>query len=105
MRRILFSCLLILASTVTSPGQSVATENARAVPDFMSRSVIYQIWMRSFTPEGTLAATASHLPYIADLGATIVYLSPNPCGSFSREHVENGHTDVLLRRTRIVLKY
>ena len=32
--------------------------------------------MRSFTPEGTLAAAASHLPYIADLGATIVYLSP-----------------------------
>ncbi len=42
----------------------------------MNRSVIYQIWMRSFTPEGTLAATATHLPYIAELGATIVYLSP-----------------------------
>ena len=42
----------------------------------MSRSVIYQVWMRSFTPEGTLYATATHLQHIADLGATIIYISP-----------------------------
>ena len=68
----------MLAFSVASLGQNrpVATQNARAVPDFMNRSIIYQVWMRSFTPEGTLAATATHLPYIADLGATIVYLSP-----------------------------
>jgi glycosidase len=78
VRKIYLSCFLILVFSVASLGQnpSVATQNARAVPDFMNRSVIYQVWMRSFTPEGTLVATASHLPYIADLGATIVYLSP-----------------------------
>ena len=32
--------------------------------------------MRSFTPEGTLYATTAHLPYIADLGANIIYISP-----------------------------
>jgi alpha-amylase len=32
--------------------------------------------MRAFTPEATLKATAAKLPYIADLGATMVYLSP-----------------------------
>ncbi len=68
----------MLACGVASFGQNrpVGAQNARAVPDFMDRSVIYQVWMRSFTPEGTLAATATHLPYIAELGATIVYLSP-----------------------------
>jgi len=76
VRRILISCFLILVWGVASPGQNVAVQSARAVPDFMSQSIIYQIWMRSFTPEGTLVATASHLPHIADLGATIVYLSP-----------------------------
>jgi glycosidase len=78
VRKIHLSCFLFLAFSAASPGQnrSVATQNARAVPDFMNRAVIYQVWMRSFTPEGTLAATATHLPYIADLGATIVYLSP-----------------------------
>ena len=45
-------------------------------PDFLSRSVIYQIWMRSFTPEGTLYATTAHLQHIADLGANILYISP-----------------------------
>lgn len=78
MRKTYLICSLILALAVVSRGQNspVATQNARAVPDFMSRSIIYQVWMRSFTPEGTLAATITHLPYIADLGATIVYLSP-----------------------------
>ena len=71
MRRTYVSCCLILAFGVASPGQ-----DARAVPESLNRSIIYQVWMRSFTPEGTLAATATHLPYIADLGATIVYLSP-----------------------------
>jgi len=78
VRKIFFSCLLMLASGAASPGQNlpVAARNARAVPEFLNRSIIYQVWMRSFTPEGTLRATATHLPYIADLGATIVYLSP-----------------------------
>src|SRR5579885_1972559 len=68
----------LLASSFPAPGQtsSVASENARKSPEFLNRSVIYQIWMRSFTPEGTLYATATHLPYIADLGVDIIYLSP-----------------------------
>ena len=78
MRKIHLSFFLILALGVASLGQNrpAAAQNARAVPDSLNRSIIYQVWMRSFTPEGTLAAAATHLPYIADLGATIVYLSP-----------------------------
>jgi glycosidase len=78
MRKIPLNCILLAALSVVSPGQNrpVAEQNARIAPDFMSRSVIYQIWMRSFTPEGTLYATAAHLQHIADLGANIVYISP-----------------------------
>jgi glycosidase len=78
MGKIHLSFFLILALSVASLGQNrpAVAQNARAVPDSLNRSIIYQVWMRSFTPEGTLAATASHLPYIGDLGATIVYLSP-----------------------------
>ena len=67
-----------MALGVASLGQNrpVAAQNARAAPDFLNRSVIYQIWMRSFTPEGTLYATTAHLHHIADLGANIVYISP-----------------------------
>ncbi len=78
VRRTFLCFVLALSPSVVLLGQSpsAASQNARAAPDFVSRAVIYQIWMRSFTPEGTLRATAAHLPYIADLGATIVYLSP-----------------------------
>lgn len=79
MRKDIFAAALIFsASGAMLSGQSapVATQNARQTPAFLDRSVIYQIWMRSFTPEGTLAATTAHLQHIADLGANIVYLSP-----------------------------
>lgn len=77
-RKTYFISILTLALSAVSLGQNspVAAQNARNAPDFMNRSVIYQIWMRSFTPEGTLYATTSHLQHIADLGATIIYISP-----------------------------
>lgn len=71
-----FLVLLAAALPVLGQNPSVASQTARAAPEFLSRSIIYQVWMRSFTPEGTLYATATHLPYIADLGATIIYVSP-----------------------------
>lgn len=77
MRKLFVSCLLLLASGFPSVGQTaIAARNARTVPDWMNRAVIYQVWMRSFTPDGTLLATTEHLKHIADLGSTIVYLSP-----------------------------
>jgi 1,4-alpha-glucan branching enzyme len=78
MRKLNLVCLLALALSIAASGQNpaVSAQQARAVPDFIPKSIVYQVWMRSFTPEGTLAATATRLPHIADLGATIVYLSP-----------------------------
>jgi glycosidase len=78
MRKISLIGFLMAALSIVSPSQNrpVAEQNARIAPDFMSRSVIYQIWMRSFTVEGTLYATTAHLQHIADLGANIVYISP-----------------------------
>ncbi len=49
---------------------------ARTSPDWFRRGAIYQIQLRSFTPEGTLAAAAAKLPWIASLGVNVVYLSP-----------------------------
>lgn len=56
--------------------QPVASREARKAPGFLRRAAIYQIWLRSFSPEGTLKAVTARLPYIAGLGATIVYLTP-----------------------------
>jgi glycosidase len=78
MRKIYLSCFLMLLLCLVSLSQNgpVTAQHARNSPDFLSRSVIYQIWLRSFTSEGTLYATTAHLPYVADLGATIIYISP-----------------------------
>ncbi|MBQ6137807.1 MAG: hypothetical protein IJI73_10610 [Kiritimatiellae bacterium] len=51
-------------------------QNARNSPEWFTRGVMYQIQIRSFTPEGTLAAAAERLRYLRDLGVTIAYLVP-----------------------------
>ena len=77
MRKFCLPCFFLLAcSLAPAQNQPVASLNARTSPEFLSRAVIYQVWMRSFTPEGTLFATTAHLQHIADLGATIIYVSP-----------------------------
>ncbi|MCX6626632.1 MAG: alpha-amylase family glycosyl hydrolase [Candidatus Solibacter sp.] len=75
-RRLFLTLLLALAASVSALAQSVASRNARAAPAFLERSVIYQVWMRSFTPEGTLKAVTARLPHIVGLGADVVFLSP-----------------------------
>ena len=49
---------------------------ARRSPEWFARGVMYQIQPRAFTPEGTLKAAEARLPYLRDLGITIVYLVP-----------------------------
>jgi glycosidase len=52
------------------------TQNARQSPEWLTQSVIYQIALRAFTPEGTLKAAAKKLPEVAELGVNILYLCP-----------------------------
>lgn len=71
------SALLIMAGPLCGQTKSdLGTIQARPAPGWLANGVIYQIWLRSFTPEGTLKAAAARLPQIADLGATIIYLPP-----------------------------
>ena len=51
-------------------------ENARAVPDWWKKSVVYQINLRCFTPEGTLRAAEEKLEHVAATGVDFVYLCP-----------------------------
>jgi glycosidase len=51
-------------------------KTARTPPDFLKDSIVYQLFLRPFTPEGTINAAAQLLPYIAELGVDIVYLCP-----------------------------
>jgi cyclomaltodextrinase len=87
MKRTLRLGLLALTSLAFAhaQGMSFGLEKARSSPEWLSRATIYQVWMRAFTPECTLKAVTARLPYIANLGASIVYMSPlypgwNPYG-------------------------
>lgn len=71
--------LLLLASVAclgAEPKPDLAKLKARPAPEWLTRGVMYQVWLRGFTPEGTLRAAAKRLPAVAELGATVVYLSP-----------------------------
>ena len=55
-------------------------------PDWSKDAVLYQLNLRQFSPEGTLAAAAKELPRIKALGADIVWLMPiNPIGVKNRK--------------------
>ena len=49
---------------------------AKEVSDVVRSAVMYQLFLRPFTPEGTLKAATRMLPHIASLGVNIVYLCP-----------------------------
>lgn len=45
-------------------------------PDWAKNATIYQINTRHFTPEGTFRAAIAHLPRLAELGVSILWLMP-----------------------------
>lgn len=53
-----------------------------------SRKIIYQIALRTFTPDGTLSAATDLLAHVASLGVDIVYV----CPFFVAENDENRET-------------
>lgn len=54
----------------------LSQRQARVSPAWITDGVMYQMWLRAFTPEGTLKAAAARLPHVAGAGVTIIYLSP-----------------------------
>lgn len=49
---------------------------AHPAPEWLLKTVICQVPLRSFTQEGTLAAAAERLGHLADAGIGCVYLLP-----------------------------
>lgn len=65
-----------------------ATEQAGRpdAPDWARNAVLYQIFVRAFTPEGTLAAAQAKLPELKDMGISLIYLMPiHPIGKVNRK--------------------
>ena len=51
-------------------------QKSRKSPEWLRKGIIYQLFLRAFTPEGTIKAATKKLPKLKELGINIVYLSP-----------------------------
>lgn len=76
---------LVGAVTAAVPAGGAPVTAARHVP-WSRNAVIYEVNLRQYTPEGTLAAFARHLPELKALGADILWLMPvQPIGVKDRK--------------------
>ncbi len=69
------------------PGATPTAPPDKAVAPLWARdAVLYQIFVRNFTPEGTLAAAQKRLPDLKDMGINLIYLMPiQPTGEVNRK--------------------
>jgi glycosidase len=64
-------------------------------PDWSKNSVLYEVNIRQFTPEGTFNAFTAHLPRLKQLGVDILWLMPiNPIGIKNRKEALGSYYSV-----------
>jgi len=95
MRHVARPLLLVLALAAcpqperaddTTPAAETAAAAAVTPPAWSRDAVIYEVNVRQFTPEGTLAALQRHLPRLDSLGVDILWLMPvQPIGKLNRK--------------------
>ena len=71
-----FLSLLYSLSLASGAAEKISDLSARPAPEWLTKSVICQVPLRSFTQEGTLAAATERLGHLADAGIGCVYLLP-----------------------------
>lgn len=67
---------MAMPAGLAAQGLAFGSQDARPVPQWLSRASIYELWLNAFSQEGNLRGAIPGLKRIADLGATIVYLGP-----------------------------
>ncbi len=76
--------LLLTVLVVLAPGaraQNSAAGTARSSPEWLRRSVVYEIFPRSFSAQGDFNAITARLDELKDLGMDILWLMPiHPIG-------------------------
>lgn len=80
----------LLAATLLLSACTTTTSNRSDTPDaergWITDAVIYELFVRDFTPEGTFEAIIPRLPEIRDLGVTVIWLMPiHPIGEKERK--------------------
>ncbi|NOZ57889.1 MAG: DUF3459 domain-containing protein [Calditrichaeota bacterium] len=71
---------------VVEGNEDLAKKQARQSPEWVRQGVIYEVFPRAFTPEGTLRGVLRKLPELAELGVNILWLMPiHPIGVKGRK--------------------
>lgn len=64
----------------------LAEKDARHSEPWVTTGVIYEVYLRSFSPEGTFKGLEARLPELKDLGVTVLWLMPiHPVGELNRK--------------------
>ena len=80
--------ILLILGIFVSQGfpQSLTNQTARPVPGWLRDGVIYELFPRNFSPEGTFNGITSRLDELKDLGVNIIWLMPiHPLGEKMRK--------------------
>ena len=83
---IAYSALLFPQTFDSTHAQRISSQQARHSEEWVRRGVIYEIYTRSFSPEGSFAGIEKQLPELQKLGVTILWLMPiHPVGVIHRK--------------------
>ncbi|MBI3950883.1 MAG: hypothetical protein HY314_10575 [Acidobacteria bacterium] len=68
------------------PHEPSARTTARPSAPWVKDAVIYEVYLRSFSPEGRFASLQARLPELRELGITVLWLMPiHPVGKERRK--------------------
>jgi len=90
---LLVGFVLVACNTATEKStktqDTLALEHQKVVPEWSRNSVIYEVNIRHYTPEGTFNAFAAHIPRLKELGIDILWIMPiHPVGLKNRKMTE-----------------
>lgn len=71
----LFVIILALTFFACQPATKFAVQSGHA-PEWTKNSVLYEVNIRQYTPEGTFKAFETHLPRLKELGVDILWIMP-----------------------------
>ncbi|MBQ2992416.1 MAG: DUF3459 domain-containing protein [Alistipes sp.] len=84
MKKLVYLLAVICLAAISCTSNNTKTESAH--PEWCYNTVVYEMNVRQYTPEGTFAAAAEHLPRLKELGVDIVWLMPiYPIGVLERK--------------------
>jgi glycosidase len=93
---VLLVALTIFGCSTKSPKKEVTPFVSEVVhPDWSKNSVLYEVNVRQYTPEGTFNAFAEHLPRLKQLGVDLLWFMPiNPIGIKNRKEALGSYYSV-----------